>query len=202
MGLARIVSYRGGELRRPTGLMIRRCCGMCLSRTAPVGRDNDDDPYASDCSGSLSSSEEEDDPLYQQALLLRRMATRFLWSDGDDRLFLPTRPCPQACRPVQCPNAAVCGSFEEPEWVLRCHNGLCAPCDMSQFELRGLDVHGGRVECPVCLSERHGAVRLYCMHGVCVECFIVMMKTAIFGARPAGWREVDFKCPLCRAPSF
>lgn len=146
----------------------------------------------------MSLGDDEDDPRYQRYILSMQMAYKFVWSNGEDRMYFPLSPCPQACRPVPCPNAAVCGSFELPEWLLLCKRGLCMQCSISRFNFRVLSIHDTRMECPVCLSEKFSAVRLDCGHRVCVECFIVIAKMAVYGPSEV----TGIGCPLCRRLSF
>ena len=75
--------------------------------------------------------------------------------------------CSYKCQPMKCPNFLVCGRIE-PQWVLRCHKGLCiSPCTTSFGYLQFTD----NEECPICLEIKTCVKQLQCDHKTCVDCF-------------------------------
>lgn len=81
-------------------------------------------------------------------------------------------PCSYSCLPISCPNYLVCRN-REPRWVLDCHSGLCANCDIV---FGTWDGGPGRLKfsydnCAVCRTTTDCVQLLYCHHKLCVGCF-------------------------------
>lgn len=92
----------------------------------------------------------------------------------------PTRikVCMNNCKPVQCPNMAVCGDTWYPPWFLDCHGGTCISCNErfgiwcggrgGKFTFENTDFEA----CGICMETPLTFARLpACDHSVCVSCF-------------------------------
>lgn len=110
------------------------------------------------------------------------MSTRYLWSDGNTRFFGPTAR--------GCPNAAVCGEFALPDWLLARYGGLCRSCRAFTGRLTVTRAAG---PCPACHAPARRAVALPCGHRVCARCYVLATKLRVYGHR----REAGGGCARC-----
>jgi hypothetical protein len=75
--------------------------------------------------------------------------------------------CSYNCKILPCPNFTVCGN-SYPEWLLRCHRGLCQNCNML---FKYLVFTENEEECPICFEKKLHVKQLNCNHKICVDCF-------------------------------
>ena len=173
------------------------CKGACLSNF-----DSDNNVFAL-TSAAMLLTEAQLREKFDKDLRTRK----FCWSNGNAKVSLPRTPCVENCRPMPCPNARVCGEFENPQWILDCHDGACWNCNMyfSKWQVNGkenCEPDANRLKfvkmhepCPICFDENQEGVELKgCTHQICETCFIGIVKFKTVN------KEGPVGCPLCRAP--
>ena len=120
--------------------------------------------------------------------------------------------CPYKCKPLACPNVALCGEYG-PLWYFDCHRGTCVNCAVCGPQ-KNVQLLSYEWECPVCMETcEHAVILDRCDHMVCVRCWRHMNgwrdreesepsdeeENAAYHLKLDRRRRLLSRCPLCRA---
>lgn len=109
-----------------------------------------------------------------------------------EEVYVSMFACEHACKPVRCPNFALCKT-KYPQWLADCCGGRCRNCHV-MFG-RNLVHAKSDDKCPVCLDNRVEFVLPSCTHALCIDC---IKRIYFIYEDDDGFSEsASGRCPLC-----